>query len=131
MPTQDLSDWVQASCNRKSGEKGKTESISESNNVSSFSSSVPRSLSEDITQTKKKASTRVDEVDPDDPDLFVFGFQELDHSAEALFYSTNTTREDAWCHAIFAALGEKGVKYEKVSVLFYGFVTPSTFGNGL
>jgi phosphatidylinositol-bisphosphatase len=62
---------------------------------------------------------RVDEVDSDDPDLFVFGFQELDLSTEALLYSSSTTREDAWCYAIFAALGEKGVKYEKVSVQPY------------
>lgn len=60
---------------------------------------------------------RVDGADPDEPDLFVFAFQELDLSTEALIYSSSTTREDAWCHAIFAALGEKGVKYVKVSVL--------------
>lgn len=61
---------------------------------------------------------RVDELDPDEPDLFVFAFQELDLSTEALLYSSSTMREDAWCYAIFAALGEKGVKYEKVSVKF-------------
>ena len=60
---------------------------------------------------------RVDSIDPDDPDLLVFGFQELDLSTEALIYSTGTAREDAWCLAIFAALGEKGVKYEKVTLI--------------
>jgi phosphatidylinositol-bisphosphatase len=49
--------------------------------------------------------------------LLVFGFQELDLSTEALIYSTGTAREDAWCLAIFAALGEKGVKYEKVTTI--------------
>jgi len=58
---------------------------------------------------------RVDSADPDDPDLLVFGFQELDLSTEALIYSTGPAREDAWCLAIFAALGEKAVKYEKVT----------------
>jgi len=57
----------------------------------------------------------VDAVDPDGPDMFVFGFQELDLSTEALLYSTSNAREDAWCNAIFAALGEKGIKYEKVT----------------
>ncbi len=57
---------------------------------------------------------QVDVVDPDDPDVFVFAFQELDLSTEALLYSTSTTREDLWYHAIISALGEKGVKYEKV-----------------
>jgi hypothetical protein len=48
--------------------------------------------------------------------MLVLGFQELDLSTEALLYSTGTTREDAWCMAVFAGLGEKGVLYEKVSV---------------
>ncbi|KAH9931574.1 DNase I-like protein [Fomitopsis serialis] len=50
----------------------------------------------------------------DDPDLLVLAFQELDLSAEALLYSTKTVREDAWCTAAFAALGEKAVLYEKL-----------------
>ena len=52
--------------------------------------------------------------DPEDPDLLVLGFQELDLSTEALLYSTKTVREDAWCTAVFAGLGEKAVLYEKV-----------------
>jgi phosphatidylinositol-bisphosphatase len=50
----------------------------------------------------------------DDPDMLVLGFQELDLSTEALLYSTGAMREDAWCLAIFAGLGEKAVLYEKV-----------------
>jgi len=46
--------------------------------------------------------------------MLILGFQELDLSTEALIYSTSTAREDAWCTAIFAALGEKGDMYEKV-----------------
>lgn len=57
----------------------------------------------------------MDTDDPDEPDLFVLGFQELDLSTEALIYYASMVREDAWCHAIFAALGEKAIKYEKVS----------------
>jgi len=50
----------------------------------------------------------------DDPDILVLGFQELDLSTEALLYSTNTAREDAWCSAVFAGLGEKRSQYVKV-----------------
>jgi len=54
------------------------------------------------------------DVNSDDPDVLALGFQELDLSTEALIYSSNTIREDAWTVAILAALGEKAVKYEKV-----------------
>ncbi|KAL0579195.1 hypothetical protein V5O48_002817 [Marasmius crinis-equi] len=60
-------------------------------------------------------SLTIDQDHPDDPDILVFGFQELDLSTEALIYSTSTTREDAWCMAIFAALGEKATRYEKLA----------------
>lgn len=59
---------------------------------------------------------RVDENEPDDPDLLVLGFQELDLSTEALIYSTGTVKEDAWCTAVLAGLGEKAVNYEKVRI---------------
>lgn len=57
-----------------------------------------------------------DEPDNPDlgPDLLVLGFQELDRSAEAYIYSTNVAREEAWCTAATAALGERGPQYEKV-----------------
>ncbi|KAK0454454.1 DNase I-like protein [Armillaria borealis] len=49
------------------------------------------------------------------PDVFVLGFQELDLSTEALVYSTGTAKEDAWCMAVFAALGEWGEHYVKLT----------------
>ena len=61
----------------------------------------------------EKIPLRAD-TDDLDPDMFVLGFQELDLSAEALIYYASSAREDAWCLAIFAALGEKAIKYEKV-----------------
>ncbi|KIL66111.1 hypothetical protein M378DRAFT_192118 [Amanita muscaria Koide BX008] len=48
------------------------------------------------------------------PDLLVLGFQELDHSAEAYIYTTNAAKEDAWCHAVIAGLGELGPRYDKL-----------------
>ncbi|CAL1710188.1 unnamed protein product [Somion occarium] len=52
--------------------------------------------------------------DPEVPDLLVLAFQELDLSTEALLYSTKTTREEAWCTAALAGLGEKAVGYQKL-----------------
>ena len=49
-----------------------------------------------------------------EPDVLVFGFQELDLSTEALLYSYTTTREDMWLDAIFAGLGEVREQYVKV-----------------
>ncbi|TCD64994.1 hypothetical protein EIP91_003361 [Steccherinum ochraceum] len=51
----------------------------------------------------------------DDPDMLVLAFQEVDLSTEALLYSTKTTREEAWCAAALAGLGEKAVEYEKLA----------------
>ncbi|KAJ6493027.1 DNase I-like protein [Mycena sanguinolenta] len=60
-------------------------------------------------EEKEKSSVDVD------ADLLVLGFQELDLSTEALLYSTSTTREDAWCTAVFAALGAQAENYEKLA----------------
>jgi inositol polyphosphate 5-phosphatase INPP5B/F len=52
--------------------------------------------------------------DADLPDIFVLGFQELDLSTEALFYSTSTFKADSWISSIFAALGKSADNYIKV-----------------
>lgn len=50
------------------------------------------------------------------PDLYVFGMQELDRSAEALLYLNTTTKEDAWVDAIMRDMGpENAIQYEKVN----------------
>lgn len=116
MPSQDLSAWIQGSSKRApslpplkavsplslgdAGANPFTWGSTISDSAKPFEDSIPASL-------------LVDPSDPD-PDMFVLGFQELDLSAEALIYSTGTLRENAWCNAVFAALGEKGEKYEKV-----------------
>jgi hypothetical protein len=66
-------------------------------------------------EQKDKENINDDKVDRD-PDLLVFGFQELDLSAGALIYSVDTTREDAWTDAILAGLGEKAELYVKARV---------------
>ncbi|PVF98730.1 DNase I-like protein [Serendipita vermifera] len=63
-----------------------------------------------------------------DPDIFIFGFQELDLSTGALLYSTSNLLEIAWTDAIIAALGQKSILYTKfasrqlVGMLILGFV---------
>lgn len=61
--------------------------------------------------------TRLHDIDEtsDDPDIIAVGFQELDLSAGALWYSSETFRENAWTSAVFAGLGEKLELYDKVS----------------
>ena len=57
------------------------------------------------------------QVSAPEADMLVMAFQETDLSPEAFFYFTGTTREDAWTTAIFAALGERAERYEKVILL--------------
>jgi phosphatidylinositol-bisphosphatase len=51
----------------------------------------------------------------DDPDIFLFAFQELDLSTGALLYSTSTLLEGTWTEAILLSLGPKAALYVKVS----------------
>lgn len=49
------------------------------------------------------------------PDLYVFGFQELDLSGQALLYQPTTRKEELWMNAITEALGSAAANYVKVS----------------
>ncbi|EMD36828.1 hypothetical protein CERSUDRAFT_83851 [Gelatoporia subvermispora B] len=125
MPSQDLSSWVSGHeigrslmgqhITRPEAESGGSPLASDTDemrtDVSSTVSSNPRATLSASTSVTLPLDVG---EDPADPDLAVFGFQELDLSTEALLYSTKTVREDAWCMAIFAGLGEKAVLYEKL-----------------
>ncbi|KAJ3502590.1 hypothetical protein NLJ89_g8815 [Agrocybe chaxingu] len=131
MPSQDLSAWVQGNTGYNKvvlNVSLEPPTLPLAKNMSPLSlgevmrnpfdwiTRAPKSSSKlEKEENKEEVTSRVDLEDPEDPDLFVFGFQELDLSTEALIYSTSTLREDAWCHAIFAALGEKASKYEKLA----------------
>ncbi|KAF9484055.1 DNase I-like protein [Pholiota conissans] len=127
MPSQDLSAWVQGNVNglRSTKLEKETPELPPMMNISPLSlgevisnpfnrifpkKSSPHQTEWDVNQY----AIRVDLDNPEDPDLLVLGFQELDLSTEALLYSTGTAREDAWCLAVLAALGEKAVNYEKL-----------------
>jgi phosphatidylinositol-bisphosphatase len=105
LPSQDLSSWL-----------GRSHSTSSNSDETSFLPPLP-SISPLTLNDEPKTLSQGSLADDDaDADLIVLGFQELDLSTEALLYSTKTAREDAWCTAIFAALGEKAEMYEKVLI---------------
>ncbi|KZT64220.1 DNase I-like protein [Daedalea quercina L-15889] len=111
MPTQDLSSWL-----RDGGIYGQF--IPPLKEISPLSLS---DLSQSPLSTGDGSSTGPDAGDSaraaesqGDPDLLVLAFQELDLSTEALLYSSKTVREDAWCAAVLAGLGDKAVLYEKL-----------------
>ncbi|KAG5337216.1 hypothetical protein C0989_010267 [Termitomyces sp. Mn162] len=121
LPSQDLSSWILSQTSTTSS--ANVFSVSLSKNISPTAAS---GLAKKSIDSKSSSPFKV--VDPTtrihdttgqmskntDPDLLVLGFQELDLSTEALVYSSGTAREDAWCRAVFAALGEKIELYEKL-----------------
>ncbi|KIJ64696.1 hypothetical protein HYDPIDRAFT_39912 [Hydnomerulius pinastri MD-312] len=112
-PSQDLSPWLRNSAKESQAKAGW---ISPLKPLSPFDfPSDP--LEEDSDSTGLPISSPAEASDAgefDDADMLVLGFQELDLSTEALLYTATTLKEDAWLTAIFAALGEKGVLYEKL-----------------
>ncbi|KAF8655019.1 hypothetical protein AX16_003289 [Volvariella volvacea WC 439] len=125
IPSQDLSSWVQ-------GESAKPPASAQAEVQSPLLPVTPKGATHDadtksiasgvtLVDPTEETATNADSTsdtsldDDGDPDIFVFGFQELDLSTEALLITTSTFREDAWTTAIFAALGEKAIKYEKLA----------------
>ncbi|KAJ7023466.1 DNase I-like protein [Mycena alexandri] len=119
LPSQDLSSWVGGS----SSQTPSSGFIAPLKELSPLSiSEVAKDPFDDSNAPTKSESTlgKKDPVDTntdttEDPDLLVLGFQELDLSTEALLYATSTFKEEAWCTAIFAALGAKAELYEKLA----------------
>ncbi|KAF7795709.1 hypothetical protein EIP86_006874 [Pleurotus ostreatoroseus] len=132
LPSQDLSGWVGRSHNRDKyippllalsplavGEvvKGNLQDSNVSKlNLSDSEGKDAKAVPSTLTAPSSSVTSLVPDNHEDDPDLIVLGFQELDLSAGALLYSTETTREDAWYTAAMAGLGEKAEMYTKVSV---------------
>ncbi|KAK0226427.1 DNase I-like protein [Armillaria fumosa] len=117
-PSQDLSSWIQG--NNTNAHDLKT--IPPLKVVSPLLMGEVAQNPLDSTADVRYREPEADPIplDPDpytqkQPDVFVLGFQELDLSTEALIYSTGTAKEDAWCMAVFAALGEWGEHYVKLT----------------
>ena len=102
LPFQDLSTWLggaRPSSDTQNNKKILSTSLSGAPSLGGINALLPEG-GNDSTMSE--------------PDLLVVALQEVDQSTEALFYTTNPAREDAWMTAILAALGEKADKYEKV-----------------
>jgi phosphatidylinositol-bisphosphatase len=130
MPSQDLASWVGGRSTPLDLDKSVDESgrfIPLLKRLSSLSlggidyndTEADQTDNSDAVDRQESPSPTTSTLVPVDenPDLLVLGFQEVDLSTEALLYSTGTTREDAWCMAALAGLGEKSVLYEKVDPL--------------
>ncbi|CCL99367.1 uncharacterized protein FIBRA_01385 [Fibroporia radiculosa] len=112
LPSQDLSPWVGGRLD--DSEPLQKEHLTTKNSIENNSDSI--SLASTLVETSSHSkSPDIISSDLSDSDLLVFAFQELDLSTEALLYSTKTVREDAWCAALFAGLGEKASLYEKLT----------------
>lgn len=115
MPSQDLSSWLGTGPQVTSDASS---AFTETTLIPPINKVSPLSVSDLIKNPFDPDFASAPTVPQDlhqDPDLFVLGFQELDLSTEALLYSTKTAKEEAWCTAIFAALGEKAELYEKLA----------------
>ncbi|KAG6842849.1 hypothetical protein H0H93_003184, partial [Arthromyces matolae] len=110
LPSQDLSQWVAGQTSPDSSAPTLTPPPEKN------STDEDRNVDDHVKEASGASSTSTTSVRSDldtDPDLLVLGFQELDLSTEALVYSLGSAREDAWCQAVLAALGEKRDLYEK------------------
>ncbi|KAG6895750.1 hypothetical protein C0992_012868 [Termitomyces sp. T32_za158] len=120
LPSQDLSSWVSNQMPTSSSVNANLISLSAGVSPTTIGGLTENMLGTESSEvvslgalTPATMDQMTEHAEPD-PDLLVLGFQELDLSTEALVYSSGTAKEDAWCHAIFAALGEKMELYEKV-----------------
>ncbi|KAF8241111.1 DNase I-like protein [Tricholoma matsutake] len=100
LPSQDLASWIRGPSWASTTRLASTQSLASTLAMGNDENDEPE--------------TEVLDSDPY-PDMLVLGFQELDLSTEALLYSTSTVREDAWCLAVFASLGEKAIMYDKLA----------------
>ena len=117
IPSQDLSQWIRPQNSKPP--TNVTMTLPPIKNISPFT--LTNEDVQDYLALKEKGdkNTKVTVEEgtdgkESDPDILVFGFQELDVSAEALLISYTTDREDMWLDSIFSALGEAGESYTKV-----------------
>jgi len=66
---------------------------------------------------RRQVSLEATDKDTGEPDILIFGFQEVDLSTGALLYSTSTALEEAWTQTISTSLGQHAHSYVKVALL--------------
>ncbi|KAF7440117.1 hypothetical protein PC9H_000461 [Pleurotus ostreatus] len=103
-PSEDLAAWIR-------GTESFASKLPPLENLSPLSIGLSERPHSDLQRALSSNASSLDR----DPDIFVFGFQELDLSTEALLYSTSTIKEDSWTAAIFASLGNKAPQYTKLA----------------
>ncbi|KAF4579367.1 hypothetical protein EYR36_001177 [Pleurotus pulmonarius] len=103
-PLDDLAAWTR-------GPESFASKLPPLENLSPLSIGLSERPPSDLRRASSSNASSLDR----DPDIFVFGFQELDLSTEALLYSTSTIKEDSWTSAIFASLGDKASQYTKLA----------------
>jgi len=64
---------------------------------------------------RRQVSPEATDKDTGEPDVLIFGFEEVDLSTGALLYSTSTVLEEAWTQVILASLGQHAHSYVKVA----------------
>ncbi|KAG6337006.1 hypothetical protein ID866_2066 [Astraeus odoratus] len=116
-PSQDLSPWLRSAMHHLSTERSWISPLKPLSPLELLSD--PLFGEEDGQDSARPESPVHSLIDVDlqegrEPDIFVLAFQEVDLSTEALLYTTSSAKEDMWLTAVFAALGEKGVLYEKL-----------------
>lgn len=66
---------------------------------------------------RRQVSSEATDEDTGEPDILIFGFEEVDLSTGALLYSVSTALEEAWTQAILTSLGQHAHSYVKVALL--------------
>ena len=66
---------------------------------------------------RRQGSSEATDKDTGEPDILIFGFEEVDLSAGALLYSTSSALEEAWTQTILTGLGDHAHSYVKVRLL--------------
>ena len=66
---------------------------------------------------RRQVSSEATDKDTGEPDILIFGFEEVDLSTGALLYSVSTALEEAWTQTIFTGLGQHAHSYVKVALL--------------
>lgn len=108
MPSQDLSQWIRPQSHQQ------RPSLPPLRRISPLKVPYVDRLQPALSNYTNDDPNEDTKFEVKEPDMIVLGLQEVDLSAEALIYSTATTREDAWVAAVFAGLGEVREDYVKV-----------------
>ena len=87
--------------------------------VGTFNVSGRAPTSSVASWVRRQVSSEATDKDMGEPDILIFGFEEVDLSTGALLYSVSTALEEAWTQTILTSLGQHAHSYVKVAWLPY------------